>query len=132
MAYTTSGNSGLLWVGVGVAVGMPVRTAATVWTALGTNYSVKQVVGRERPAVPGDEPLIHLPSSSSFPSGHAAMSAAAAVLLCQRRPALAPLWITMAVVMAGSRVYVRAHHPSDVVAGAVLGTAVGGLSLAVP
>jgi membrane-associated phospholipid phosphatase len=42
---------------------------------LGLNYAVKLAVGRERPAA--DDAMIALPSSSSFPSSHAAMSVAA-------------------------------------------------------
>jgi membrane-associated phospholipid phosphatase len=128
--YTTSGNFGLLWVAIGAAAGQPVRVAATVWGALAANYAVKQAVCRERPA--GLEmPLVRLPSSSSFPSSHAAMSAAAAIALTRARPELAALWAVLAGAMCASRVYVRAHHPSDVVAGIGVGAMVGAVSVAV-
>jgi len=123
--YTTAGNYGVLWVAVGVAARRPVRVAATVWGTLAANYAVKLAVDRERPA-PGDaEPLVPLPGSSSFPSSHAAMSTAAAIVLCREVPRLAPLWIAMAATMAASRIYVGAHHPSDVVAGVGLGAITG-------
>jgi undecaprenyl-diphosphatase len=129
--YTTAGNYGLLWVAIGVAAGRPVKTAATVWGTLGANYAVKLAVGRERPPAADAEPLIPLPSSSSFPSSHAAMSTAAAFVLTEARPALAPVWVAMAAAMAASRVYVGAHHPSDVVAGVAVGAVTGTVAVSV-
>ncbi len=110
---------------MGLFSGQPVRVAATVWSTLGANYTVKLAVGRERPPVADAEPLIPLPSSSSFPSSHAAMSVAAAMALSRARPGLAPFWWAAAGLMCASRVYVGAHHPSDVAAGAAVGAAVG-------
>jgi undecaprenyl-diphosphatase len=99
--------------------------AVAVWGTLAVNYGVKQLVRRERPALEDALPLITLPRSSSFPSSHAAMSVAAAVVLTQLRPPMAPAWWTAAALMSASRVYVRAHHVSDVVGGAVVGAACG-------
>jgi membrane-associated phospholipid phosphatase len=123
VAYTTTGNHGIGWVVAGALSGAPVRVAATVWGTLGVNYAVKLAVGRERPAPA--EALIPLPASSSFPSSHAAMSVAAAFALSRVRPELAPLWWAAAAAMAASRVYVGAHRPGDVVAGAALGAVTG-------
>ena len=119
VAYTTAGNYGLVWVGLGVVCGRPVRVAATVWGTLGVNYAVKLAVARDRPPPAGA--LIRLPASSAFPSSHAAMSVAAAFALTRARPDLAPVWAAAAAAMAASRVYVRAHRPGDVAAGAALG-----------
>jgi undecaprenyl-diphosphatase len=129
VAYTTAGNYGIGWVAVGAVCGAPVRVAATVWGTLGVNYAVKLAVGRERPAPA--EALIRLPASSSFPSSHAAMSVAAALALSRVRPDLALVWWTAAAAMAASRVYVRAHRPGDVVAGAALGAVTGAVAGAV-
>ena len=123
--YTRAGDYGLLWVAVGLGCGRPVRLAATVWGTLGVNYAVKQVVGRERPPGPAADALVPAPSSSSFPSSHAAMSTAAAIALCTVRPRLAPLWVSMAAAMALSRAYAGVHHMSDVVAGAAVGAVTG-------
>ena len=129
VAYTTAGNYGLLWVALGVACGRPVRVASTVWGTLGVNYAVKLAVRRERPAAA--DALIALPASNSFPSSHAAMSAAAAFALTRARPGLWPLWSAAGVAMASSRIYVRAHSAGDVVAGAALGTVTGAIAGAV-
>ena len=129
MPYTTAGNYGVLWVAVGVAAGRPLKTAATVWGTLGANYAVKLLVGRERPTPTDAEPLVPLPSSSSFPSSHAAMSTAAAIVLIEARPSLAPVWVAMAAAMAASRVYVGAHHTSDVAAGVALGAVTGTIAV---
>ena len=129
--YTTAGNYGVLWVVVGVAARRPVRVAAIVWGTLGANYAVKLVVDRDRPAPEDSDPLIPLPGSSSFPSSHAAMSTAAAIVLCREAPRLAPLWVAMAAAMAASRIYVGAHHASDVAAGVALGAAAGAAAEAI-
>jgi len=41
----------------------------------------------------------------------------------------APLWWTLASVVAVSRAYVRIHHASDVVAGAVVGVGLGAIAI---
>ncbi|HET7170374.1 MAG TPA: phosphatase PAP2 family protein [Gaiellales bacterium] len=129
VAYTTAGNYGIGWVVAGALAGAPARVAATVWGTLGVNYAVKLAVGRERPAAA--DALIGLPSSSSFPSSHAAMSVAAAFALTRARPELAAIWWTAAAAMAASRVYVGAHRAGDVVAGAALGAVTGAAAGAV-
>jgi undecaprenyl-diphosphatase len=84
---------------------------------------VKHLAARKRP---DHIPLLVRPlRSTSFPSGHAATAAAAACALLIVAPTFAPAWIGMAFVMAASRVYVGAHYPSDVLAGAGLGVLVG-------
>lgn len=64
------------------------------------------------------------PGDWSFPSNHATLAAAAAVclwFLCVRLGLIASV---CALAMAGSRVWVGAHYPHDVVAGALLGALV--------
>jgi undecaprenyl-diphosphatase len=128
--FTRSGNNGYLWVGLGLLAGRPLRVAATTWTTLAVNYGVKCAIRRERPIVEELETLVPLPLSTSFPSSHSAMSLAAAVALTQARPGLWPLWFTTAVLMALSRVYVRAHYPTDVAVGMALGALVGAVAAA--
>lgn len=130
MPYTTAGNYGIFWVVLGAVAGLPLQMAATVWGTLAANYTVKLIVRRERPAVAEADPLIRLPRSSSFPSSHAAMSTAAALLLVSAHPSLAALWLLLAAAMAASRVYVGAHHAVDVWAGIALGAVTGAIAVA--
>ena len=88
------------------------------------NQGIKRLFRRRRPEP--DEPRPHhlrAPTTSSFPSGHASAAFTAAGLLAQRDPRLRPVIYAAAAVVATSRVHVKVHHPSDVVAGAALGIA---------
>jgi undecaprenyl-diphosphatase len=131
--YSALGNRGLMWVVAGVAVGIATRhwwaiplVAGVVWLTLGLNYSVKRAVRRERPLERrGRAPLIVAPATPSFPSRHAAMAAAGAVALSVYAPGWWPLFATLAVLMAASRVYLAVHHVSDVVAGLAVGACAG-------
>jgi undecaprenyl-diphosphatase len=131
--YSALGNRGLLWIVAGAAVGIATRhwwaiplVAAVVWFTLGLNFAVKRVVRRERPRERrGRAPLIVAPASPSFPSSHAAMAGAGAVALSLYATAWWPLFATLAVLMAASRVYLAVHHVSDVVAGLAMGAGVG-------
>ena len=85
------------------------------------NGPVKALFRRHRPSWDQDRPLkLRRPKSSSFPSGHATAAAVAVGVLGQRDP-LWPVYAAVGAVVASSRVYVKIHHPSDVVAGAAVG-----------
>jgi undecaprenyl-diphosphatase len=58
----------------------------------------------------------------SFPSDHAAVAFAIAISIFLRNRRLGLVAIAMAAAIALSRVVVGTHYPSDVMAGAVLGT----------
>jgi undecaprenyl-diphosphatase len=137
-----AGNFALLWVALGVLLALATRraplppfllTAATVWSADLATLGLKAIVGRDRPwvTVPEADPLVRTTIGQSFPSGHAATSFAGAVVLTYLFPRGAPAFLTLAAAVAFSRVYVGVHYPSDVVAGAVVGAAVGLLAVSV-
>ena len=91
------------------------------------NQGLKRLFKRTRPTVAGDERYeVRRPSTSSFPSGHASAAGFTATVLTgwdgQRA---APLWWSIAGVVATSRAYVRIHHASDVVAGVAVGFGLG-------
>jgi undecaprenyl-diphosphatase len=90
------------------------------------SFALRQAIGRDRPPrrFPNPHPLVHVPSSGSFPSGHAASSFACAALLAWLTPLpKIPLFL-LAALIAYSRVYNGVHYPLDVIAGAALGLVV--------
>jgi undecaprenyl-diphosphatase len=99
-----------------------VRVAALLGVESGlVNGPVKSLFRRHRPAWEQERPRrLRRPRTTSFPSGHASAAFTAAGVLAQNDP-LAPLYYAIGAVVAGSRVYVKIHHPSDVVAGALVG-----------
>jgi len=89
------------------------------------NVGIKSMFRRTRPPWDVHRPRdIRRPLTSSFPSGHATSSFTAAVLLSEDDP-LWPLYWGVAAVIAGSRVYVKIHHASDVAAGVAVGVTMG-------
>jgi undecaprenyl-diphosphatase len=130
------GNWSLIWhlVGVGQALlpGRDPMTAVRVSTILGVesllvNGPIKSLFSRHRPVWEDDRPRPHrvrTPMSSSFPSGHASSAFTAAVVLGQGDP-LWPVYLAVAATVSSSRVYVKVHHASDVLAGAALGVGLG-------
>jgi undecaprenyl-diphosphatase len=98
-------------------------------TALVTNMVVtllKHAVGRDRPpaVILDPKPLMEVPTTSSFPSGHAATGFACALVLARFAPRLTVPLFVLAALIAFSRVYVGVHYPFDVLAGALLGLAI--------
>ncbi len=90
-----------------------------------TNGAVKSLFRRVRPAAYADLDFHHglrRPVTSSFPSGHATAAFCAAALI-DAGPGL----YVAATAIAATRVYVRLHHASDVLAGAAFGLALGRL-----
>jgi membrane-associated phospholipid phosphatase len=84
---------------------------------------LKETFDRARP--PEGEALSALPSSPSFPSGHATMSFALAAFLSAVHPRLRVPLYGLAAAIAVSRAYLGVHYWLDVTAGAALGTAFG-------
>jgi undecaprenyl-diphosphatase len=87
---------------------------------------VKRLIGRARPFVVGEDVWAYLPFSwrvdyASLPSGHATTAFSALVAIGALYPPARALMWTYAVAIAASRVIITTHHPSDVLAGAIVG-----------
>ena len=120
----------MLWLAIGLGVALALRrpllfplVAMAVLAANFASVGVKSAVERPRPPVhyPDIGALVPTPESSSFPSGHAAIAFAAAVVLAFEVPRLAWAVLVLAAAVAFSRAYVGVHYPADVAAGAALG-----------
>ena len=88
---------------------------------------IKRLIGRARPYVDlGGSPFTYVPFGwrseyASLPSGHATTAGAAAFAIGALWPRSRPVMWLYALIIIFSRVVVMAHHPSDVIAGLVVG-----------
>jgi undecaprenyl-diphosphatase len=95
-----------------------------------TNVAIKSLFKRIRPELEearllGSLPYgLRRPVTSAFPSGHATSAFTAAAYL-SKGSKVAPIYYGLATAVSVSRVYVRLHHASDVIGGAVIGIAFG-------
>ena len=124
-APSTVGIPAVLWLAGG-------HVAATGRTALVANalshvavQILKRTVARARPCDANGVLLaaIAIPDPFSFPSGHSAAATAVAVSIALAHPWLAPVALPLACAVCLSRVTLRVHHRTDVVAGVALGLA---------
>jgi len=131
--FAKSGENGYLWFGIGLAGAAFDAPRRRQWAfaaligpvAIGLNFGIKLIVKRPRPSLEGLPPLGGAPSSLSFPSAHATASFAAATAMSRFAPELKLALFGAAAVMAVTRPYLGMHYPSDVAAGAMLGTIMG-------
>lgn len=88
---------------------------------------LKDAFDRARPpiAYAGLDPIGAVPESASFPSGHSATAFAAAIAVGLLYPRLMKPLLVLAALVAVSRVYLGVHYATDVLAGSLLGAAIG-------
>ena len=136
--YTQLGNTGLLFIVLGLAMLLyrPTRragAAALCAMAIGlvaVNFTIKPLVARDRPwlVIENFVNLVPEKDPNSFPSGHTNAAFAFAAGICATGDSRRWMRVTavcMAVVMGLSRLYVGVHFPSDVLAGAAIGSLCG-------
>ena len=129
---TKLGNNGMIWFAVAIPflinrgyrnVGMKIILALLLSGFIG-EILIKHMVARVRPSkfLLQEEMLIKEPITYSFPSGHTSSSFAAACMLAACFGPISVPAFVFAVLMGFSRVYLRVHYLTDVLAGAVLGS----------
>jgi membrane-associated phospholipid phosphatase len=137
--FSRLGEHGGVWLAIGAAgqaldAGRRRRwrgATATVVAAYLLNLAIKLLVRRSRPELPDLPPLTGTPTRLSFPSAHASTSFAGALAYTRLGLPPAPLY-ALAVSLSASRVYLGVHYPSDVLAGAMLGSAVAACAVKRP
>ena len=135
--YTQLGNTGMLFIALGVLLLFfkPTRRAgvsalcAMLIGLIVVNFTIKPLVARDRPwlVIENFVNLVPEHDPNSFPSGHTNAAFAFALAVCMSAPKgwMKVAAVCMAVVMGLSRLYVGVHFPSDVLAGAAIGSLCG-------
>lgn len=133
------GNAGIVWICLALLIFCIPKTrmvGATMFFALFSslvvnNLILKNIVARVRPyeVVDGLNLIVAKAVDASFPSGHAAASFAAAVVMLRMMPEKygVPAMV-LATMIALSRLYVGIHYPTDVLFGVFSGCVLGYLS----
>lgn len=130
---TLFGEGGIFWIICTVIclafpktrkMGFTMALALTLGIIFG-NGIIKNVVARPRPYTLEqfkDLLLVSELSDWSFPSGHTLASFEASVSIFAYRKRWGAVALAIALLVALSRPYLMVHFPSDVIAGAILGT----------
>lgn len=122
-----------MWLAIALSLAIAWRrpnifllVATTALTMSFVNALLKYAVQRDRPPtiILDPEPLMEVPTTSSFPSGHTSTGFACAYVISRVAPRLTVFVYVLAALIGFSRIYVGVHYPLDVLAGAVLGVAV--------
>ncbi|MCM1523891.1 MAG: phosphatase PAP2 family protein [Ruminococcus sp.] len=132
---TFFGDGGWVWIAAALAMlltkkhridGIALGTALLGGLIIG-NLILKNAVARDRPCWIREisDMLIAVPKDYSFPSGHTLASCEAAAVFAHKSGKAGLIAVTAAALISFSRLYLYVHFPSDVLAGAVLGTAIG-------
>lgn len=139
MRWITHLGDGPLWgaLAFGLAfveeggVTLLLRLALAYGLELGVYTVAKKNITRRRPFadLPWVTGLVLPPDEYSFPSGHTAAAFVMTVVGGSMFPILLPFLLGLALLIGGSRIYLGVHYPTDVLAGALLGTFSGLFSL---
>lgn len=131
ISFTKIGDLGLVWLILALILLFFKKTRKAgilIYLSQLLNIIVvtilKNIIQRPRPFLTLTDlhPLISLPTSYSFPSGHASSAFAGALIIAYIfRQWIIPAYL-VSFTIAFSRVYLGVHYPSDIIVGAIIGT----------
>lgn len=132
------GTAGIIWFILGIALFLREEKRdkwffAPFLLTGGLSYFVTEVllkplVERIRPSVEMGAIVVGNQSTDpSFPSGHATIGFAMAVVLANKEPKWKWIFYSLAVLISLSRIYLGVHYPLDVIGGGVIGWGIGKL-----
>ncbi len=137
--FSGIGTGGIVWFILGVILFIreekkhhwffaPIVLAGTL-SYLVTEIVLKNLIARPRPTEAIGAIIVGVQSADfSFPSGHATIAFAMAVVLSKIETKWKWLFYLLAVLISFSRIFLGRHFPLDVLAGAVIGWAIGHFS----
>lgn len=132
IGITYLGEKGIFWIGIAIVLlffkktrkcGLFMLISMMVGLIIG-NGLLKHLVARHRPCWIDQtiQLLIANPKDFSFPSGHTLASFEAAITILMFNKKWGIVAIITAILIGISRLYLFVHFPTDVLAGAILGT----------
>lgn len=132
------GNAGWVWILTAISLMLFKKTrrigvtaaCALIFSLLICNLTLKPLIARMRPYElrEGIELIISAPTDRSFPSGHSSASFAAAVAIFCQNKKWGTAALSLATLIAFSRLYLYVHFPTDVLGGIIVGSLCGVLA----
>ncbi|MGW9527683.1 undecaprenyl-diphosphatase [Paenibacillus terrae] len=102
---------------------MIISAVVSVCLGMGISFIIGHLVYRDRPFVTHAAiQLIKHPANASFPSDHAIGAFALAVTFWLYGKRFRLSWLAVALLIGFSRIWAGVHYPSDIAAGALIGT----------
>lgn len=139
LTATFIGNGGIVWFFIAAMLLRKPSGKTIAFLVIGSLITefiiveviIKNIVKRARPISEdiSQKMLIKLPITYSFPSGHTASSFAVTTVLALLSSHLFFAALPIAILISFSRVYLRVHYPSDVIAGVLVGFISGSIAV---
>lgn len=136
--FDTIGAHGELWIVLTILLLLSPKTRkagaasalALVLYFLTCHVGLKPLIARPRPCDldASVQLLVPRPYGWSFPSGHTTSGFAAATAIFFEKNRFGPYLVALAAFIGLTRLYLFVHFPTDVLAGAIIGTALGFVS----